>query len=99
MPGWGAGGGAENVKPHLLGQDRVSQMEGRLSKMNTGTLAGRRPPPSTGHSMGLGTVAPPSCQGFCAKPQLLRPVAGEGWCPTRELTPEEAGGWDPRDGG
>lgn len=47
MPGWWAGGGAENVKPHLLGQARVSSMEGRLSKMNTGTLAGR------GHLPGL----------------------------------------------
>lgn len=94
--------GVENMKPHLLGQDRVSQMEGRLSKMARGTLAGRRPrprAPSTGHSMGLGTVAPPSCQGLCAKPCLLRPVAGEGWCPTREPALGEAGGWDQRDGG
>lgn len=98
----GREGGVENMKPHLLGQDRVSQMEGRLSKMARGTLVGRRPrprAPSTGHSMGLGTVAPPSCQGLCAKPCLLRPVAGEGWCPTREPALGEAGGWDQRDGG
>lgn len=92
----------ENVKPHLLGRDRVIQTEGRLSKTARGTLEGRRPPPrapSTGYRTGLGTVAPPSCQGLCAKPCLLRTVAGEGWCPTREPNPEEPGGWDPRDGG
>lgn len=95
------GGGGEH-EATLLGQDRVSQTEGRLSKMARGTLAGRRPPPrapSTGYRMGLGTVAPPSCHRLCAKPCLLRTVAGEGWCPTREPTPEEPGGWDPRGGG
>ena len=91
------GGGEREATP--AGPGQVSQMEDRLSKTARGTLAGRRPPPrapSTGYRMGLGTVAPPSCQGLGAKPCLLRTVAGEGWCPTREPTPEELGGWDPR---
>lgn len=80
----------ERAKPRLLGQDRFGQAAGRLSRWGRGTLEGRGPPPrdpGTRHRTGLGTAAPPSCQGFYAKTCLLRTVAGEGWCPTRELTP------------